>query len=702
MKLRRQLLLVSSLALALPWAGCEYIREMEHTLRQSQASALEATARAVAARLGSDPATRELIIEATAKPAGKETQPLYAHPLRTAPFIDGYDDWRNLMMFEEQTFVAPAGAPPFAIQVLAGRHDEHLYLFCRITDTSPRYYSPMRPIMQSDHLQLWVAPENGEERPFSIITAAPGNVTVLSHTGKREHRVSGVWQEWQDGFQVELRLPLAWAQGALGLTAVNASDEGTRELSSFAPGALPPLMSQRPELNSALAVFVEGENRAEDGTLLRLATPQSWLIAEAGERLQEVPPEYIEGNQLLTRLYRMALGDQQFPVLESPTGTGRLASEEVRHALAGQAAATWYQSGNQQVVRVAIPIEANSLPIAAIIAEQSTDTLRAMTNSAFSRLVSYSLAAFAFAGFGLITYASWLSWRIRRLSKAAEAAVDANGRITQHFPRSRSQDELGELSRRYGDLLERLRQYNSYLESLASKLSHELRTPLAVVRSSLDNLEHENLSPQAATYSDRAKEGAERLSKILTAMSAASRVEQSIRAAELETVDLKALLTDLTAAYRDVYPHVHWQLSVDEESYDIFAAPDLLVQLLDKLADNAADFCPAGQTIRISLQQNTEQVVVSVANPGPSLPEHMRGQLFDSLVSVREGQSQGHHLGLGLYIVRLIADFHHGKVAADNLTGDSGAIFTLQLPKALRADTQLPSPHFLGGTGASY
>ena len=55
-------------------------------------------------------------------------------------------------------------------------------------------------------------------------------------------------------------------------------------------------------------------------------------------------------------------------------------------------------------------------------------------------------------------------------------------------------------------------------------------------------------------------------------------------------------------------------------------------------------------------------------------------QLFNSLVSMREKRGSGRHLGLGLYIVRLVAEAHGGSVAATNLSGDKGVEFIIHLP----------------------
>ena len=91
-------------------------------------------------------------------------------------------------------------------------------------------------------------------------------------------------------------------------------------------------------------------------------------------------------------------------------------------------------------------------------------------------------------------------------------------------------------------MLSRLAQYASYREQMASRLSHELRTPIAVVRSSLDNLKLSPLPDDARVYMERAQQGLNRLTHILTRMTEATRLEQSVGEDERERFDLAASL----------------------------------------------------------------------------------------------------------------------------------------------------------------
>jgi signal transduction histidine kinase len=115
----------------------------------------------------------------------------------------------------------------------------------------------------------------------------------------------------------------------------------------------------------------------------------------------------------------------------------------------------------------------------------------------------------------------------------------------------------------------------------------------------------------------------------------------------------------------------------------LLGAPDLTAQMLDKLVANAVEFRTGGEIV-VALEAQDDAARLGVANEGPPLPAEMAGRLFDSMVSVREPGSRGAapHLGLGLYIVRLIAQFHGGSARADNRGDVAGVVVTVTLPLA--------------------
>ena len=150
---------------------------------------------------------------------------------------------------------------------------------------------------------------------------------------------------------------------------------------------------------------------------------------------------------------------------------------------------------------------------------------------------------------------------------------------------------------------------------------------------------------------------------------------------EPETFDLVNVLRSTVAAYCDVYKERAFAFDCELDNATASGSPELIIQMLDKLVDNAVDFSNANDTITIGLRAADDKLEISVMNPGAPLPEKMRTQMFDSMVSMRAGENT-RHLGLGLYVARLIASGHDGTISANNV--DGGVVFRVTLPKGDR------------------
>ncbi len=340
--------------------------------------------------------------------------------------------------------------------------------------------------------------------------------------------------------------------------------------------------------------------------------------------------------------------------------------------------------GRAVIVSAAHPIWVGDEVKGAVVVEETANAVLAERNRAFERLFTIVVGTLLVGSVALTLFASRLSARIRRLRDDAERAIDAQGRVKEPLAGSSAGDEIGDLSRSFSSVLARLSQFASYQENMASRLSHELRTPVAVVRSSLDNLKLAALPDDARVYVERAQGGLNRLTAILTRMTEATRLEHSLADAERERVDLAKIVAGCVDGYRNAYPSHTFVLDAPPGELPVDAAPDLIAQMLDKLVANAAEFAPSGTPIVIRLGGIGDRVRVSVENEGPPLPEGMRGRLFDSMVSVRrESGGDVPHLGLGLYIVRLIAEFHGGRASADDLGDGRGVVVAVTLPRVV-------------------
>ncbi|MDR0770369.1 MAG: hypothetical protein LBE75_04120 [Burkholderiales bacterium] len=409
--------------------------------------------------------------------------------------------------------------------------------------------------------------------------------------------------------------------------------------------------------------------------------------------IDERPPQPFAWSDPWPWLHAHLVKPIYMRLVEQPTedfmdepGTQALASaREVEGALSGIP-----MLGQRPTTDRAATITVATTPIwtgdhvaGAVIVEETTNGILAARNQAFERLFSLLLAAVLLIAAVLIAYASRLSARIRRLRNEIEHAVDARGRVRAIAASARTGDEIGDLSRSFSEVLGRLEEAAVYREQIASRLSHELRTPIAVVRSSLENLREPLSDDERCTYLERAQGGLARLSHILARMTEASRLDQSIVDAERAEVDLGALLKSSVEGYTLAYPGRPFSLRVPEEPCRRFVAPDLVVQMLDKLIANAHEFAAPGTVIDISLQAAGKGAVLRVVNEGPLPPEGDNASLFEPMVSARPGKrSDTPHLGLGLYIVRLIAEFHNGSARLAPRDDALGAVATVALNSA--------------------
>ncbi|TNF38042.1 MAG: proteobacterial dedicated sortase system histidine kinase, partial [Gammaproteobacteria bacterium] len=680
MKLRNQLIILSLLTLTLPWAGCEYIREMENTLRQTQAQSLLNSIKTIARITAEDNAA--FFEQHQKKLTTPMTNNLYAFQLKNEPILDGYvDDWgylaEELRQFPNQKEKVDI-TDNAQVALVAATYKNHLYLFLQVQDNRVIYNDPRQQRVNNDQLRLHIRHNQQQSIEYLIETSAPGKViaehavaTPFSESVLRKRNdIYGQWQDTSEGYNIELRIPLKLINPNINLAILDYdhSDQnepagwyGSLDLQTSSSNGH--LIQAEDHIHKLLTKF------RQDNSRFRITDSQGWLLASTDLPTTELTniselklDETLQA--MLYQFYSLIMywsESRQQPYMMQ---YGRLSGELVDRALQDRGMTSWYKPGtvNHAIVSASYPIKLNNVIVGTVNAEQTSDAILSMTNHALNRLILLSFFTIVIATVILLGYATLLSFRIRHLRNATDNIISNDGKLSAEFHASRAQDELGDLSRSFFQMHLRLNEYTQYLQSLASKLSHELRTPLAIIQSSLDNLSHDTSPESVNTYINRARQGSDRLGKIITAMSEATRVEQALQTSEVVLFDLSPILQSSISAYSDVYPSHHFILQQDAHPCRIKGSPELIVQMLDKLIDNAVDFSPAGSNIAVHSIINNHQLSLSVSNKGPILPDHMQHQLFDSMVSLRSQKSDTPHLGLGLHIVKLIAQAHGGKV----------------------------------------
>ena len=328
-------------------------------------------------------------------------------------------------------------------------------------------------------------------------------------------------------------------------------------------------------------------------------------------------------------------------------------------ALAGTASIGWHAVGNIEtfVVGAAQPIRASGEVVGAVLVEEASIAVQTARSQALAELFIATLILFGAATVVLALFATSMSTRLRRLLRETSAAIDDSGKVVGGLSHRYGSDEIGELATGMRGLLNRLGQYNRYLERLGGRLSHEIRTPLAVIRSSIDNLEHTHDGLDHELL-NRAQSGVVRLQSLVTRMGEVARIEEAVRARDLVLVDLRELLSNAVTGYAHVWPQTSFQFNCEAPEPPIFASPDLIEQMMDKLIANAVDFADDETPIEVSLRPVNRGVQITVTNYGSRLPDGLEDSLFESMVSVRNSSKKNNdlHLGLGLHVVQLVAE----------------------------------------------
>ncbi len=687
MSLRTKLLLLSLLTLILPWAGWQYAQQMETTLRRGQEDALLTTAQVLSRVVASEP---ELLYRVSdlRRQFDPQRGDLFAPLLVMRPLLDGFaDEWPQPARAVPGFDAAPANSSGPEPKVRLGVHGRSMHLYVEVAKPSVRYEVPERDETRraagSDRVVVLTHDEFGHERAWSISAIAPGPLLVRSceigapwqASTDEVPYVEGIWRETGKGYAIELRAPLNLFGTQLAIQALDADDAvvaQTRGLAWIHTGS--EALKQRLE------------QYAPDGVRVSVVDTRGWLLARAGSIGVATSAQYPglrRDDEGFTRsIYRVLFSSDAARARPYGLPYGMWGAP-VDAARDGKRSAIWFEKsgGEPSLVRAAVPVPYGNENLGALVVEQAGEQLVQVREIALTRLLNFTLVATVFVIVVTIVFAARLSLRIRRLSRAASTALTAEGRIEPHIPDTKARDELGALARSYDTLLGRLQEYTNYLQTLGTKLSHELRTPLTIVSSSLDNLiSEEKLPPASQSYVERARSGTNRMHAILTALSEATRVEQIIEHTERVRFDLRDLVQNMGQAYQQTFVAHRVETQVHEEPCWVEGSPDLIAQLLDKLMDNASDFTPKGGPIAMVLTRGPRSCTLSVRNEGPLLPPQLDNRLFESLVTSRSSVNGKPHLGLGLYIVRLIADFHRGTVNAANLPDDTGVIVSLEVP----------------------
>jgi signal transduction histidine kinase len=250
-------------------------------------------------------------------------------------------------------------------------------------------------------------------------------------------------------------------------------------------------------------------------------------------------------------------------------------------------------------------------------------------------------------------------------------------------------DEVADLSERFNAAAARIEGLMASQKSLLANASHELRSPLARIRMGL-----ELLNSPAADSDAHARSRAEilrnmaELDQLIDEILLASRLHaKEADIGTLEAVDLVGLCAEECA-------RVGAELEVPpgQSQLEVLGVAKLLRRLVRNLLENAGRYGASGhetaqgQGIALSLTQQGQTVRIRVCDHGPGVPPDYRERIFEPFFRLPGASERVGGVGLGLSLVKSIAERHGGRVRCADRTG-GGACFEVDLPPSKTANT---------------
>jgi two-component system sensor histidine kinase ChvG len=380
-------------------------------------------------------------------------------------------------------------------------------------------------------------------------------------------------------------------------------------------------------------------------------------------------------NSLRRRLGRAEISSHD----ENDAAGGRSIPEVARALQGQQRSIVRVNALGDTIVSVAVPIQRQrNVRGVLLLSTQGGDIDAVIASERNVILQVFGVTALVMVVLSILL-ANGIGEPLRRLS---EAAVRVRRRVKsrQEIPDFTDRhDEIGQLSGALRDMTSALYARIDAIGSFAADVAHELKNPLTSLRSAVETLPLARSEPARDRLLAVIHHDFRRLDRVITDISEASRLDAELARGETGPVDLARLLETVVGMQNEIrkpeQAPITLMIAVAAPGRDgkPAAAPWVvqghdgrLGQVLVNLLDNARSFSPPGRDVRVTLSRSASQIVISVEDDGPGIPDHALERVFERFYTDRPEQGFGQNSGLGLSISRQIVEAHGGTIRAEN------------------------------------
>ena len=238
--------------------------------------------------------------------------------------------------------------------------------------------------------------------------------------------------------------------------------------------------------------------------------------------------------------------------------------------------------------------------------------------------------------------------------------------------------EFRQLSHSFNQMLERLNNAFAAQRQFTGNAAHELRTPLALMQAQLElfSAEHPDVLPETAEFLTLLREQTERLTQMTKTLLEMSNLQQVARNEHIQLAPMiEEIFTDLAplAEKNDIALEV-------EGDGAMIGSDALIYRLLFNLTENAVKYNRHGGSVRVTVSQESEKLLIRVSDTGRGIPEEFQRSIFQPFFRVDKSRSREYGgAGLGLSLVWEIAELHGGSVRVTK-SSDRGTTISVELP----------------------
>ena len=352
----------------------------------------------------------------------------------------------------------------------------------------------------------------------------------------------------------------------------------------------------------------------------------------------------------------------------------------------------WRSKNDDIILTAAVPIVTEHGWTGTVLIVNENEDIRADMGRVWLNILNIFWLTLAITIFLSIYLSGVIARPLRKLANVAENVRRGKAKHTDIPDMSDRHDEIGELSIVLRDMTHALWDRMDSIESFAADVSHEIKNPLTSLKSAVETASIVKKEEDREKLLGIIRHDIERLDRLITDISNASRLDSELSREMFRIVDLKSVLHQIIDAYKSPLERdagdpgnstealkdgvlITLDMPDHMPEINVRGSEGRLIQVFQNILSNALSFAPIKSTIRIMVEVNDNRVSVSIEDEGKGIPDNKLKTVFERFYSERpQHEEYGRHSGLGLSICKQIITAHGGLIFAENYHDRKGEV----------------------------